>query len=461
MGPKVLEPESVVNSDATTRTIEPLSEPNPAVPGVTNQTSVEQPASQRPPEPEKPKKPAPWQRPGFRKLMFAGAVVLVIVGVVLFLYYHNRESTDDAEVDAHLAPISAKVSGDVIAVLVNDNQRVKAGDILVQIDPRDYQVRVDQATAARALAEAQARGANVNVPLTRETTRSGSTGASADLQSAQAAEQSAEVAYQQANSSDLAYARAEVDKQQAMYTKAHNDLERMRPLVAKAEISQQQFDGYVSAEKAAQGELDAAKQKVAQAEQGVAMARAQVESAKAKVAQARAGVSQAQANEKQVTVRQATAEGAKAQVAQAQANLEAATLDLSYTNVVAPIDGVVTDRNVQVGQVLAPGQALMVIVPLNDVWVTADFKETQLAKVRPGAKAEIHVDMYGETFTGHVDSVAGATGSRLSLLPPENATGNFVKVVQRIPVKIVLDPIPPDKAILRPGMNVDATIFTR
>ncbi len=458
MGPKVSEPESGVNSDAKARTIEAPAEPNRVPP---DQAAGSQPASQRPPEQEKPKKPAPWQRPGFRKLMFASAVVLVIVGVVLFLYYHNRESTDDAEVDAHLAPISARVSGDVVAVLVNDNQRVKAGDILVQIDPRDYQARVDQAKAALALAQAQARGANVNVPLTRETTQSGSTGASADLQSAQAAEQSAEVSYQRANSSDLAYARAEVDKQQAIYAKAHNDLERMRPLVDKAEISQQQFDGYVSAEKAAQGELDAAKQKVAQAEQGVAMARSQVESAKAKVAQARAGVSQAQANEKQVTVRQASAEGAKAQVAQAQANLEAATLDLGYTNIVAPIDGVVTDRNVQVGQVLAPGQALMVVVPLNNVWVTANFKETQLAKVRPGEKAEVHVDMYGETFTGHVDSIAGATGSRLSLLPPENATGNFVKVVQRIPVKIVLDPIPPNKAILRPGMNVDATIFTR
>jgi membrane fusion protein (multidrug efflux system) len=462
MAPKVFESETVVNSEPKARTVEAPPEPDTAPPKEEkNQPGESQRSSQTTPEQEGPKKPAPWQRPGFRKLMFFGAIVLVIVGVFLFLHYRNRESTDDAQVDAHLAPISARVAGTVVAVLVNDNQRVKAGDVLVKIDPRDYQARVDQVKAALSLAEAQARGADVNVPLARETTQSGSSSASADLQSAQAAEQSAEVAYQKANSSDLAYARAEVDKQQATLTKAHNDLERMRPLVAKAEISQQQFDGYVAANSVAQGEVDAAKQKVAQAEQSVAMARDQVESAKAKVAQAQAGVTQAQANEKQVTVRQATAEGAKAQIAQAQANLDAANLDLSYAIVVAPIDGVVTDRAVQVGQVLAPGQALMVIVPLNDVWVTANFKETQLAKVRQGEKAEIHVDMYGETFTGHVDSIAGATGSRLSLLPPENATGNFVKVVQRIPVKILLDPIPPDKAILRPGMNVDAVIFTR
>jgi len=162
-----------------------------------------------------------------------------------------------------------------------------------------------------------------------------------------------------------------------------------------------------------------------------------------------------------VAVRTSDAAAARARVAEAQANLDAAELELSYTEIVAPVDGVVTHKAVEPGEIVEPGQGLLVIVPLNDVWVTADYKETQLADVRPGQKAEIHVDMYGETFTGHVDSIAGATGARLSLLPPENATGNFVKVVQRIPVKILLDPIPPEKAILRPGMNVDVTILTR
>jgi membrane fusion protein (multidrug efflux system) len=167
------------------------------------------------------------------------------------------------------------------------------------------------------------------------------------------------------------------------------------------------------------------------------------------------------ANRKQVSIREADAASAVAAVAQAQANLEAAELQLSYTTIVAPIDGVVTKKSVEPGQIVQPGQGLLVLIPLHDIWVTANFKETQLAKVRPGQKAEVKVDMYGKTFTGHVDSVAGATGARLSLLPPENATGNFVKVVQRIPVKIVLDPIPPEKAVLRPGMNVEATITTK
>jgi len=179
------------------------------------------------------------------------------------------------------------------------------------------------------------------------------------------------------------------------------------------------------------------------------------------VRQAQAAVSQAQANRKQVDVQAAAAASATAAIAQARADLEAAELSLSYTAITAPLDGVVTRKSVEVGEIVQPGQDLFVIVPLSDVWVTANFKETQLADVRPGQKAEVHVDMYGRTFTGHVDSIAGATGSRLSLLPPENASGNFVKVVQRIPVKILLDPIPPEKAVLRPGMNVDATIITK
>jgi membrane fusion protein (multidrug efflux system) len=407
------------------------------------------------------KKLAVWKRPDARRWIFGGGLVLLVAGVLLFLHYHWRESTDDAQVDGHLDQVASKVSGNVLEVLVDDNQTVKAGQVLLRIDPRDYQAKVDQMKAALALAKAQEQGANVNVPLTSETTQSGESSANADLGGARADQARAQAAYQKATTADLSYARAQVDKQQANYTKAHNDLDRMRPLVEKAEISQQQFDAFVAADRAAKGDLDAATQQLAQAEQNVNMVKAQLESANAKVSQAQAGVRLAQANQKQVSVRQADARAAGATVQKAQADLDAALLQLSYATVVAPADGVVTNKTVQVGQVLQPGQSLMVVVPLNEIWVTANFKETQLAKVRQGQRAEVHVDMYGQSFAGHVDSIAGATGSKLSLLPPENATGNFVKVVQRIPVKIVLDPIPADKAVLRPGMNVDATIFTR
>ena len=189
--------------------------------------------------------------------------------------------------------------------------------------------------------------------------------------------------------------------------------------------------------------------------------KAQLDAAKARVLQMRAGVESALADRKQVGMRTADAQAKVAKVAQARASLDAAQLNLSYTDVVAPVDGVATHKQVETGQIVQAGQGLLVVVPLQDVWVTANFKETQLRNMRPGQKAEVSVDTYGKTFSGHVDSIAGATGGVLSLLPPENATGNYVKVVQRIPVKIVLDPVPPDKAVLRPGMNVDATVITK
>jgi len=252
-----------------------------------------------------------------------------------------------------------------------------------------------------------------------------------------------------------------VEKSQANYDRAKADLARMEPLAAKVEISQLQFDGFVAAARVAQSELKADQEKLAQAEKSAEIAQAALRAAEARVAQARAGVAQAKANFKQVNIRTADASAAAANVAAARANLEAAELQLGYTTIVAPVTGVVTRKSVEVGQIAQPGQGLLVVVPLEEVWVTANFKETQLAKMRPGQKAEVKVDTYGKTFTGRLDSIAGTTGARLSLLPPENATGNFVKVVQRIPVKIMLDRIPPEKAILRPGMNVDATILTR
>jgi membrane fusion protein (multidrug efflux system) len=407
------------------------------------------------------KKPGLWSKPAFRFTFFIGGIVVIAALAFFYWYSQGRVNTDDAEVDGHLNPVSAKISGNVLQVMVDDNQQVKAGQVLVTIDPRDYQARVDQLRAALALAQAQSNAATVTVPMTQQMTQGDNSNANAGLQGALAEEASANQTYQMALTSDLAYANSQVVKYQANFDKAQADLSRMKPLVEKAEISQLQYDAYIAAAQVAQGELDSAKQRFAQAQQNVAVTKAKLDSKTADVAKARAGQVQANANLKQVNVQAANASAASANIKAAEANLAAAELQLSYTTITSPVDGVVTHKSVEVGQVLQPGQGTLIIVPLQDIWVTADFKETQLAKVRPGQKVEVKVDMYGQSFTGHVESVAGATGSRMSLLPPENATGNFVKVVERIPVKIILDPIPPDKAILRPGMNVDVTIITR
>jgi len=412
-------------------------------------------------EPENQRTTSRWADPKIRRAFVWALVVVGILSIVLIRYYYNRVSTDDAEVDGHLVPMSSKIYGEIAEVRVDDNQPVKAGQVLVRIDPRDYQARVDQAKAALALAESQAQAAQVGVPLTQETTQSYTSSADAQLANAQAEYDKSRFSYEKDSIAELAFARANVDARQADNDRAEADLARMKPLVQKEEISKQQFDAYLAGARVAESELSAAKDRLVASERGAEISKAAMLAAKAKVDQGRAGVEQARANHKQVPIKQADAAAAVSAVAQAKANLEAAELQLSYTTVVAPVDGVVTKKAVEVGQIVQSGQSLLVLIPLQDIWVTANYKETQLAKVRRGQKAEIHVDMYGETFTGHVDSIAGATGARLSLLPPENATGNFVKVVQRIPVKILVDPIPPDKAILRPGMNVDATIITK
>ena len=402
-----------------------------------------------------------WADPRFRWVVLGIGAGALLLTPGLLAYYHNRVTTDDAQVDGHLIPIASKIYGNVGEVLVTDNQPVKAGQVLVRIDPRDYQARVDQARAALALAESQARAAGIGVPLTQETTDSGTAAAVAQLQAAEAEYERATIVYEKDARAELAYARANVDARQAASERAQADWERMKPLLAKAEISQQQFDAYRAGARVAESELKAAQEKGKAAEKAGEISRAAMESAGARVAQARAALAQAQASRRQVGIRTADASSALAAVQQARASLAVAELQLGYTTLVAPSDGVVTKKSVEVGQIVQPGQGLLVLVPLHDIWVTANFKETQLAKIRPGQKAEIRVDMYGQTFTGHVDSIAGATGARLSLLPPENATGNFVKVVQRIPVKIVLNPVPDGKAVLRPGMNVEATIITK
>jgi len=398
--------------------------------------------------------------PDVRRLLIAGGAVVLSALVGLFLYYHNRETTDDAQVDGHITPMASKVYGRVGQVLIDDNQAVKAGQVLVKIDPRDYQAAVDQAKAAVALAESEARSAGVDVPRTRENVASGTTSADAQLLGTQADLARAQTTYEQAQTADLAWAQANVEKSRANAELAKADLARYTPLMQKGEISKQQYDAAKANAEASASALKADQEKFLQAQRSVDVAKAQLDAAKARVEQARAGVTSARADIRQVSMKAADAQAKLAKVEQARAALDAAMLNLSYTEITAPVDGVATHKQVEVGQIVQAGQGLLVVVPLQNVWVTANFKETQLRKMKPGQVAQVKVDTYGKTFSGHVDSIAGATGSVLSLLPPENATGNYVKVVQRIPVKIVLDPISSEKAVLRPGMNVDATVIT-
>jgi len=404
--------------------------------------------------------PKGLKNPTVRRLLAVGGLVLLAVVAGLFVYYHNRETTDDAQVDGHITPIASKIYGRVAEVLVTDNEPVKAGQVLVRIDPRDYQASLDQSKAALTLAESDAASAGVDVPRTRENVASGTSSADAQLAGAIADLDRARVSYEQARTSDLAWAQANIEKSQANAELAQADLARYKPLLDKGEISKQQYDAAKANADATGSALRADQEKLAQAQRAVDIARAQMLAASARVEQAKAGVAAAHADVRQISMRTSDAQGKIAKVQQARALLAAAELNLGYTEIAAPVAGVATHKQVEPGQIVQQGQGLLVVVPLQDVWVTANFKETQLRKMRPGQKAYVHVDTYGETFPGHLDSIAGATGAMLSLLPPENATGNYVKVVQRIPVKIVLDPIPQEKAILRPGMNVDATVIT-
>jgi membrane fusion protein (multidrug efflux system) len=400
-------------------------------------------------------------RSSSRVKMVAAVVLLALAaaGGYTWRHYRDRVSSDDAQVDGHIDAISSKVPGNVTEVLVGDNRPVKAGDVLVRIDPRDYQAKVDIAKAAVLQARNQLETARTVVPLTNETTESGTSLAGAQLADATAELERSRLAYDQASTSDVAAADAAVQARQANNDRAQADLARMKPLLDKAEISQQQYDAYSAAARVAESDLRAAQEKLGSVRQDAAIRRAQVTAAQTKVEQAQASVENAKANRKQVDVRRAETGSASAALEAARANLAAAELQLSYTTIVSPADGVVTRKNVEPGQVIQPGQGLMTVIQLQNTWVTANFKETQLDGVRPGQRAEIRVDMYGRSVAGHVDSIASATGSRMSLLPPENATGNFVKVVQRIPVKILVDRS--DGLILRPGMNVDATIFLK
>jgi membrane fusion protein, multidrug efflux system len=412
----------------------------------------------QPPQAAEPPEKAPRRSP-VKFIVLGMLVLLLAAGAWAYFHFLDRVSSDDAQVDAHITAVAPRIPGNVVEVLVKDNQPVKAGDVLVRIDPRDYQARVDIVRAALLQAQSQLHTTQTVVPMTNETTQSGTSSANAQLADATAELERARLGYEQAASSDIAVVQANVRTRQASNERAQADLARMKPLLDKAEISSLQYDAYQAAARVAESELRAAQEQLGSVQQNAGIRKAAVAAAQSRVSMAQAQIEASLANRKQVDVRRAESGTAAAGVESARANLAAAELQLSYTTIVAPVDGVVTRKSVEPGQTVQPGQGLMAIIPLQDVWVTANFKETQLSDVHAGQKAEIKVDMYGRSVTGHVDSISGATGSRMSLLPPENATGNFVKVVQRIPVKILIDET--HGLVLRPGMNVDATIFTK
>jgi membrane fusion protein (multidrug efflux system) len=393
-------------------------------------------------------KPSRRSDPRFRMFLIAGLIVLAIVGFFVWRYLGSYESTDDAQIDGHVNSISARVSGHVIKLNVQDNQYVDAGTVLVEIDPTDYQVAVQRAQADYNDAKATAEAASVDVPITSVNTTSQLSSADADVANAQAG---IKAALQQ-----LEAAKANLAQADANDFKAQNDLGRYKQLVDKQEISQQQYDQAVAAAKASAA--------------GVLAARAQADAAQSQVTQAEGKLIQAQASHryaatgpKQLSAMQARAKSAEAAAQRKKADLDQAILNLQYAKIIAPVTGIVSNRTVEVGQNVQAGQELMKIIPLEekDIWVTANFKETQLRDMKAGQKVTICVDATGKCYKGHVDSVAGASGARFSLLPPENATGNYVKVVQRIPVKIVFEPGEIKEHELRPGMSVEPKVWVR
>jgi membrane fusion protein (multidrug efflux system) len=374
-------------------------------------------------------------------------VVIVLVLAALGFWWHSTysEDTDDAQINGHLIQVSARISGQVIKVDVEDNQQVKAGDEIAELDPRDYQVAVENAEAALASAQANAAAAQVNVPITTINTGSNLTSAGADVSGASASVAQAE--------KQLEAAHARVTEAEANSIKAQQDLERYKPLVEKDVISKQQFDSAVAA-------ADSAKAAVADAHATEQAAADGVRVAHQKEEQATAMYKYAQTGPKQVAAQSARAKQAQAQVEQAQAQLDQAKLNLSYTKIVAPTAGIITRKSVEIDQNVSPGQNLLTLVSLEGLWVTANFKETQLKHMSAGQPVEIEVDATGKTYDGKVTQIGGATGSVLSLFPPENATGNYVKVVQRVPVRIDftdLDKQDPNHA-LRPGLSVEPKV---
>jgi membrane fusion protein, multidrug efflux system len=373
-------------------------------------------------------------------------VVLAVSGFFLWRYLNTYETTDDAEVDGHIDAISARISGNIVGVLAEDEQYVHAGDVLVQIDPRDYQVALAKAEADLADAEAALETSRIDIPITTTNTSSQLKNATSGRADATAFHRGTQDQLNAAKAR-LETAAAQVREAQANLTKANDDVRRYKLLVDKDEIPRQTYDTAVDTAAAAQATLDARKSAVGEAEQNVVAAQSAVDSAKQRISQADA------------TVSETRAKSAAAQVAQRKALVEQAKLNLSYCTIIAPATGIVGKKTVELGENVSPGEQLMAVVPLDDVWIIANFKETQLSRMKAGQRVKFTVDAYSKEYQGTILEIGGASGSRFSLLPPENATGNYVKVVQRIPVRINLDPGQNSDHRLRPGLSVNPKVY--
>lgn len=409
---------------------------------------------------------------GLVMVVFGGGIPY---GRQLWTYYRTHESTDDAYVVGDIVPVSAHVSERVLSVYVDDNQRVEVGQHLAQLDPRDFETRVQQAKAALAVAQGNLNRAELEVGLERQSTHSDAARTRAALRAAQSAEQEARHAADEARArlrtqaAAVAAARAEVDVQQARLDMARSNFERIQQLMADGVIALQQLDEAKGALHTAQARIRASRQKLLQAQREVERIQVElrtrrqaIERAAARVAEAGAVLEGTRASRQNVAIKQVQVRVARAQVEQKEADLAYAESQLADTVLRAPTAGVITKKRLEVGQMVQAGQTLLAIVPSHPIWVEANFKETQLQGMFPGQPATLQVDAYpGQAFHGTVDSISPGTGSVFSLLPPENATGNFIKVVQRIPVKIALNAASMNGSVLRPGMSVNVTIGTR
>ena len=385
-------------------------------------------------------------------------VVVACAGYYLWRYFNTYESTDDAQIDGHINAISARITGSVVEIRAEDAQVVKAGDVLVRIDPRDYEVAVAKAEADLRDAEAALESSRIDIPITA--TNTASQLKTANSSRVDAAAFLLGVQRQLAAARDrLASAEALVRDAEANVKKTGDDVARYKLLVDKNEIPRQQYDTAVALSDSALATLDSRKAAVREAEQNIAVAQSAIDQASQRIPQADATIESAMTAPKQVQVSEARAKSAAAQVAQKKALLDQAKLNLTYCTIVAPVNGIVGKRTVELGDNISPGEQMMAVVPLDDIWVTANFKETQLNRMNRGQRVRFSVDASGKEYSGKVENVGGASGSRFSLLPPENATGNYVKVVQRILVRINIDPGQNDDHRLRPGMSVDPKVY--
>src|SRR5580658_5672985 len=387
----------------------------------------------------------PRRRSYKRWIVLGLLVVLAVAGAFLWHYLSGFESTDDAQVDVHLYPVSARISGYIQKVNVDDNQWVDAGSTLVEIDPKDYEVALARAQATLDASQATAKGLGIDVPVSSVDTSSQLKFTSSDIENAKAAIQAAE--------KQAAAAHARVLEAQAENVKAQDDVTRYHLLLTKEEVPKQVYDHAYAA-----AATDVAAIAAAEADEAAALQA--VQEAHSRLTEAEARYEDAQAGPQRVDSTRAKALSALADVKQKEAVVDQAQLNLGYTKIYAPVAGEVT-KKVVVGLNVDPGEQMLTVTPLDQVWVTANFKETQLKHMRVGQKAELILDSNGRTYKAHVDSIAGGTGPIYSLLPPENATGNYVKIVQRVPVKIVLEPGENRDHQLRPGENVEAKVFLR